>query len=300
MKALPTQLPIFIQVAKTGSFAKAARALGISAPAVSKAIGKLEEEWQVKLFHRSSHSLSLTQMGEQLFDSLTPSVESIQNTIERITDDSQSLSGKLKINLPSSSIGQEHILPLILDFMEAYPEITCDLHFDDRVVDLVEHGFDLGIGTAINQDSRLIARRLFEVGIGVYATPDYLTRYGKPTTIKALDEHKCIPVRSTTSGRFHGWRLNDGEGNKLYEPKGKLIVNHFRAAKQATLASAGISCLGSWMFKQELEQNQVVPLLESYWGEPIQVWVYYSSREYLPTRVRTLIDYLVSNIDKVL
>ena len=300
MKALPTQLPIFIQVAKTGSFAKAARALGISAPAVSKAIGKLEEEWQVKLFHRSSHSLSLTQMGEQLFESLTPSVESIQSTIERITDDSQSLSGKLKINLPASSIGQEHILPLILDFMDAYPEITCDLHFDDRVVDLVEHGFDLGIGTAINQDSRLIARRLFEVGIGVYASPEYLARYGEPTTIKALDDHRCIPVRSITSGRFHGWRLNDGEGNKLYEPKGKLIVNHFQAAKQATLASSGISCLGSWMFKHEVDKNQVVPLLEDYWGEPIQVWVYYSSREYLPTRVRTLIDYLVSNIDKVL
>ncbi|KIF53629.1 LysR family transcriptional regulator [Vibrio owensii] len=86
MKSLPSQLPIFIQVAKNGSFAKAARALGISAPAVSKAITKLEEEWQVKLFFRSSHSLSLTQTGQQLFDELTPSLEAIQSTITQLSD----------------------------------------------------------------------------------------------------------------------------------------------------------------------------------------------------------------------
>ncbi|GAM64947.1 transcriptional regulator [Vibrio ishigakensis] len=222
MKSLPTQLPIFIQVAKTGSFASAARALGISPPAVSKAIGKLEEEWQVKLFLRSSHSLSLTQVGQQLFDSLTPSVEAIQSTIEQVTDDSSSITGKLKINLPASSIGQEHILPLILEFMQENPEISCDLRFDDRVVDLVEHGFDLGIGTSINQDSRLIARPLFEVSIGMYASKDYLARKGTPKTLQELEQHDCIPVRSLTSGRFHSWRLKEGEQFKLYEPKGAL------------------------------------------------------------------------------
>lgn len=117
MKSLPSQLPIFIQVAKHGSFAKAARALGISAPAVSKAITKLEQEWQVKLFFRSSHSLSLTQIGQQLVDELSPSMASIQSTIEQISDKTKDTSGTIKINLPASSIGQEHILPLILEFM---------------------------------------------------------------------------------------------------------------------------------------------------------------------------------------
>lgn len=299
MKSIPTQLPIFIQVAKTGSFASAARVLGISPPAVSKAIGKLEEEWQVKLFLRSSHSLSLTQVGQQLFDSLTPSVEAIQSTIEQVTDESNSVAGKLKINLPASSIGQEHILPLILEFMQLNPDIHCDLRFDDRVVDLVEHGFDLGIGTSINQDSRLIARPLFEVDIGMYASAGYLERRGTPKSLAELDQHDCIPVRSLTSGRFHSWRLKEDEQFKLYEAKGRLEVNHFNAAKQAAIKGAGIVCLGSWMFDEELERGEIIPIMQEHWGESIPVWLYYSSREFLPTRVRALIDFLVANIHKV-
>ncbi|USD34442.1 MULTISPECIES: LysR family transcriptional regulator [Vibrio] len=296
MKSLPTQLPIFIQVAKSGSFAAAARELGISAPAVSKAITKLEQEWQVKLFFRSSHSLSLTQTGQQLAESLTPSMESIQTTIEQLAEHSSAAAGTIKINLPSSSIGQEHILPLVIEFMAKYPQINCDLHFDDRNVDLVEHGFDLGIGVAINQDSRLIARPLLTQDIGIYAAPSYLAQYGEPKALEDLANHHCIPVRSLTSGRFHYWRINDAEHAKLYEPNGRLVVNNFAAAKQATLAGAGISMLGSWLFRDELVSGEVKPIMKQYWGAPTTIWVYYSSREYLPTRVRLLIDYLVENI----
>ncbi|CAH1526774.1 Bacterial regulatory helix-turn-helix, lysR family protein [Vibrio owensii] len=299
MKSLPSQLPIFIQVAKNGSFAKAARALGISAPAVSKAITKLEEEWQVKLFFRSSHSLSLTQTGQQLFDELTPSLEAIQSTITQLSDAEQSSGGTVKVNLPASSIGREHILPLVLEFMEIYPDVTCELHFDDRNVDLVEHGFDLGIGTAINQDSRLIARPLLTQDVGIYASPDYLQKYGEPKSIEALSHHKCLPIRSLTTGRFHYWRINEGGNAKLYEPSGKLIMNNFAAAKQAALAGAGITMLGSWLFKEELRQQTIVPILQPYWGEPATIWVYYSSRQYLPNRVRLLIDYLIENIHRV-
>ncbi|WP_114767751.1 LysR family transcriptional regulator [Vibrio rhodolitus] len=299
MKSLPSQLPIFIQVAKQGSFAKAARVLGISAPAVSKAVTKLEHEWQVKLFFRSSHSLSLTQTGQQLFDELMPSMSAIQNTIEQISDTSEKVTGTVKVNLPASSIGREHILPLILEFIQRYPQINCDLHFDDRNVDLVEHSFDLGIGTAINQDSRLIARPLIKQNIGIYAAPSYLSRYGTPQSPEELIQHRCIPVRSLTTGRFHHWRLKQGNVATLYEPQGQLVVNNFAAAKQAAVAGAGIVMLGSWMFKQEVEQGIMTPILEPYWGEPVTIWVYYASRDYLPTRVRLLIDYLVENIERV-
>ncbi|CAH0525408.1 LysR family transcriptional regulator [Vibrio hippocampi] len=299
MKSLPSQLPVFIQVAKHGSFAKAARAIGVSAPAVSKAITKLEEEWQVKLFFRSSHSLSLTQIGQQLADELTPSMASIQSTIEQLSDKAKNPNGAIKINLPASSIGQEHILPLVLEFMQRYPEITCDLHFDDRNVDLVEHGFDLGIGTAINQDSRLIARPLITQNIGIYAASSYLGTYGIPNNIEALAQHRCLPVRSLTTGRLHHWRLKEGNVAKLYEPQGRLIMNNFAAAQKATVAGAGIAMLGSWMFKKERQDGTIQPILERYWGEPITIWVYYSSQKYLPNRVRLLIDYLVTNIKRI-
>ncbi|CAM2905984.1 LysR family transcriptional regulator [Vibrio mytili] len=299
MKSLPSQLPIFIQVAKYGSFAKAARALGISAPAVSKAITKLEEEWQVKLFFRSSHSLSLTRIGQQLADELAPSMASIQSTIEQLSDKTKNTSGTIKINLPASSIGQEYILPLVMEFMQRYPQISCDLHFDDRNVDLVEHGFDLGIGTSINQDSRLIARPLTSQSVGIYAASSYLSTHGTPNTIEELTQHQCLPVRSLTTGRFHHWRIKEGNDAKLYEPQGKLIMNNFAAAQKAIVAGAGIAMLGSWMFKKELEDGTVRPILEAFWGEPITIWVYYSSKQYMPNRVRLLIDYLVENIKRI-
>nr|WP_086938620.1 LysR family transcriptional regulator [Thaumasiovibrio occultus] len=299
MKSLPSQLPIFIQVAKSGSFAKAARALGLTPPAVSKAITKLEEEWQVKLFFRSSHSLSLTQIGQALLDELAPSLTAIQSTLEQIADTRQSAGGVIKINLPASSIGQEHILPLVLDFMALHPAITCDLHFDDRVVDLTEHGFDLGIGTAINQDSRLIARPLLRQTIGFYAAEQYLAEHGEPKTLEALRYHRCIPVRSINSGRSYPWRVVDNASAKLIEPSGKLIVNNFAAAQKAVKAGAGIAMLGSWLFRDELEAKTVRPILTDYWGEPITIWLYYTSRQYVPHRVRLLIDYLIDNIARV-
>lgn len=297
MKSFPTQLPVFIQVAKLGGFALAARELGVSAPAVSKAISKLEKEWQTKLFVRSTHSLSLTPAGEKLYKNLTFSVESIQSQIEQLTDDNKKVSGRIKINLPASSIGQDIVLPHILSFMNSYPEIDCDLTFDDRNVNVIENGFDLSIGASINEDSRLVGRPLFSNSLGLYAAPDYLNRFGTPKSIAELRNHKCLPVRSLTTGRIHKWRLNDQGSTLLYEPHGPLIVNNFGAAKEATILGAGISCLGDWIFKKELRTRQVMPILTECCGEKVSIWLYYSSRKYLSVRVRLLIDYLFQNID---
>ncbi|USD62619.1 LysR family transcriptional regulator [Vibrio sp. SCSIO 43140] len=299
MKSLPTQLPIFIQVAKVGSFAKAARELGVSAPAVSKAISKLEQEWQTKLFLRSSHSLSLTPAGEQLYASLSPSVNSIQNVISQLTDDPTRISGRIKANLPASSIGQDIILPIIIEFMALYPEVVCEISFDDRNVSIVEEGFDLGVGASINEDSRLVGRPILHTEIGLYASKEYIDKFGSPKSLDDLDKHRCLPVRSLTTGKMHKWRLRQGDHAVLLEPKGNLVVNNFSAAKEAALLGAGIACLGNWMFEQELKQGKVVPLLEDCWGETIPIWLYYSSREYLPSQVRLLIDFIVDKTKRL-
>lgn len=296
MKSLPSQLPIFVQVAKTLSFAQTARDLGISAPAVSKAIGKLEQEWQTKLFLRSSHSLSLTSIGEQLFYRLAPSMAHIQESIESLTEERESLSGVVKINLPASSIGQDIVFPIIIEFMRQYPDVQCDITFEDRSINLIEHGFDIGIGTFINEDSRLIARPVMLKEIGVYAAKQYIDKHGKPNTIQELENHRLISVKSVTTGRTHRWRLNDGMNNILYNAQGNLLVNSFSAAKVSTVLGAGISCLGSWMFESELKEGTIVPLLKDNWGESIHVWLYYASREYQPARVKLLVEYLVRNL----
>ena len=292
MKSLPSQLPILIEVAKEQSFSAAARNLGISTPAVSKAINKLEDEWKLKLFYRSSHSLSLTSVGRQLVAELQPAVESIFSAIDSSKEANQELAGTIKINLPSTALGVDTILPHLIAFNDKYPNVQLDLHFSDASVDLVAHGFDLGIGTSINQDSRLIAKRLFNSNIGLYAAKSFVEQQGMPQTPSELGDYRCLPIRSIETGKVRAISLFEGEQEQLFVPQGNVTVDSFIAAKSILCSGWGIVGLAEWMVNAELERGEVVPVLPTYWGPKLPIYLYYSSREYMPQSVRALIDYL--------
>ncbi|HCG8561113.1 TPA: LysR family transcriptional regulator [Vibrio parahaemolyticus] len=292
MKSIPSQLPIFIEVAKEKSFSAAARNLGISTPAVSKAINKLESQWKLKLFHRSSHSLSLTSVGHTLAMELEPAVEGIFSAIATSQEINSQLSGVIKVNLPGTSLGVDVFLPSIMAFSEINPSVEFDLHFSDASVDLVANGFDIGIGTHINQDSRLIAKRLFSSKIGLYASRKYAEKHGLPQRFTDLNHHQCLPIRSIESGKIRSVKLYDGDQEYLFTPQGIVTVDSFIAAKNMLCADWGIVGVGEWMIQTELEKEDVVPVLQEYWGPSIPVYLYFSSREYLPQSVRAFIDFL--------
>lgn len=292
MKSLPSQIPIFIEVAKEQSFSGAARKLGISTPAVSKAINKLEDQWKLKLFHRSSHSLSLTSVGQKLFMDLQPAVEGIFSAIASSQESNRKLSGMIKVNLPGTSLGVDVILPKIMAFSELNPDVEFDLHFNDASVDLVANGFDLGIGTYLNQDSRLIAKRLFSSHIGLYASSEYAKKNGLPTNPDELKQHQCLPIRSIERGKIRDICLYEDDKEYLFTPQGKITVDSFIAAKSMLCDHWGIVGLAEWMIQNELANKQVVPVLQNYWGPSLPVYLYFSSREYIPQSVRAFIDYL--------
>ncbi|MDK9735942.1 LysR family transcriptional regulator [Vibrio sp. D404a] len=292
MKSLPSQLPILIEVAKEKSFSAAARNLGISTPAVSKAINKLEDEWKLKLFHRSSHSLSLTSVGRELVEQLSPAVDSIFSAISSSQSVNNELSGTIKINLPSTSLGVDTLLPHLMRFAETHQNIELDLHFSDASVDLISHGFDLGIGTYLNQDSRLIAKRIMTGRIGLFASAAYAKEKGLPSTIDELATHQCIPIRSLESGKVRSMSLFDGETEHSFLPKGRIVVDSFSAGKAMLCQSWGIIGLADWVLSEELKQGNVVPVLEAYWPPELSVYLYFTSREYMPHAVRALVDYL--------
>lgn len=296
MKSIPSQLPIFIEVAKEKSFSAAARNLGISTPAVSKAINKLESQWKLKLFHRSSHSLSLTSVGHTLAMELEPAVEGIFSAIATSQEINSQLSGVIKVNLPGTSLGVDVFLPCIMAFSEINPSVEFDLHFNDASVDLVANGFDIGIGTYINQDSRLIAKRLFSSQIGLYASRKYAEKHGLPQTFADLKHHQCLPIRSIESGKIRSVKLYDGDQEYLFTPQGIVTVDSFIAAKSMLCADWGIVGVGEWMIQTELEKEDVVPVLQEYWGPSIPVYLYFSSREYLPQSVRAFIDFLSGSL----
>ena len=184
------------------------------------------------------------------------------------------------------------ILPHLESFNDLYPNRHLDLHFSDLNVDLVARGFDLGIGTSLNQDSRLIAKRLFSSDIGLYASKEFVSQNGEPQTLDQLSQFRCVPVRSLETGKVRGLSLFDGDKEHLYVPQGSITVDSFIAAKSLLCSGAGIVGLAEWVVRDELESGNVQPILQDFWGPKLPVYLYYTSRDYMPQSVRTLIDYL--------
>ncbi|MDG3085563.1 LysR family transcriptional regulator [Vibrio hannami] len=294
MKNIPTQLPIYIEVCKELSFSAAARNLGISTPAVSKAISRLEKDLGVKLVNRSPHSLSLTSAGEVFYQNLQPTLKDLFASINIAQQSKNTLSGTIKINLPSTSLGVDTVLPHLESFAYNYPDIKLDLRFNDDVVDLITHGFDIGIGTYINHDSRIIAKKIFMGQGGLFASTDYLKKYGSPENIGELQQHRCIPIRSLSNGKTRSIKLVDDGNEKLFVPEGSITVDSFLAGKQLLLSGWGILGIGEWAVKKELLDQNIVPVLKDYWGSKIPIYLYFSSRDHMPLSTRTLIDHLSS------
>ncbi|HHX8576124.1 TPA: LysR family transcriptional regulator [Vibrio alginolyticus] len=297
MKKIPSQIPVFFEVSKALSFSAAARNLGITTAAVSKAITNLEKEWGIKLFHRSSHSLSLTSTGQQLFHDLQPTVNDLFSAISTAQKSNQELLGKVKINLPSTSLGVDTILPHLKSFSDAHSGIDLDLRFSDNLVDLVSNGFDLGIGTYVNQDSRLIAKKIMSSHLGLFASKDYIEKFGNPQHPRDLSNYPCIPIRSTSNGKIRSIVLYDGETEISFTPKGSIVVDSFLAARELMISGGGIAAITEWSIKDELKNGSLIPILEKFWGPKVSVYLYFSSREYMPHATRALIDYLVSVVD---
>lgn len=293
---IPSQLPIFIDVVKRGSFSAASRNLGVSPAAVSKSISQLEKHLKQRLFHRSTHSLTLTEEGRLLFERTVDLVEALDENVSLSIDASSEMKGKIKVNLPIH-FGQTLVYPKLLEFLDLYPDIELDLHFDDRAIDLVENGFDLGIGNRINEDSRLIARQYYELQLTYVCSRSYADEHGIPETPQQLIDHECITYRSPTTGRINPWNFVDQGKPLQITPEARLVVNNPNSAYLAAKAGFGITAISQSYF--EKGETDLVSILNEFQPNSSPVWLYYPSRTYLPIRVRKLIDYLMKGEESV-
>ncbi|TKB57263.1 LysR family transcriptional regulator [Ferrimonas aestuarii] len=293
---LPSQLPLFVCAAQEGSFSAAGRKLGISAAAVSKGVASLEKQTGVRLFHRNTRQFSLTEDGANLLRRVGPLLSELEESIDGLTEQNRSPSGRLKVNLPDS-YGRKFVMPYIAEFMNLYPDIELDLVLSDSVLDIIDEGFDVSVGNRINEDSRLVARTIHQMQSGIFASREYVDQFGLPDSIEALSQHSAIIYRPLSSGRLYNWPLKDAEGHHIqFIPKGKVSISNISSAKMLLRQNVGIAYMGRWHVEQELAKGEVVPVLESAWAEPKPVWLYYSSRENLPKRTRLFIDFLVEKM----
>ncbi len=280
---------VFIQVAETRSFVTAGRALGVSASAVGKRVARLEERLGVRLFHRSTRSITLTAEGALFLARSRRVLAEIEAAEQELSHSAGSPRGKLRVSLPLVS---SLVLPLLADFMRDYPDVELDLDFSDRLVDVIEEGFDAVLRTGELADSRLSVRRLGQFSQLLVASPDYLTRCGTPLVPADLAAHACLHYRYPATGKVEVWPLVAGPDSAEPKPPVSMICNNMETRLCFALRGRGIALLPDFCVREALAAGQLRSVLADHVRpHAIGVGVLWPSGRPSP-KLRAFIDFL--------
>ncbi|WP_105432168.1 LysR family transcriptional regulator [Neorhizobium sp. T6_25] len=288
-------LGVFIQVAECGSFVAAAHRLGLSGSAVGKAISRLEDEMGVRLFHRSTRSMALTEEGSFFLDTCRRIQSEFDVARAQLSRSQTSPRGQLRVSLPLAGM---LLMPTISAFMKAYPEINLDLDFTDRLVDVIEEGFDAVIRTGEVRDTRLMSRKLGTFRHKIVAAPGYLAANGWPKVPEDLLRHQCLHHRFANSGTLEPWPLvRDGREVKIELPV-TTVASTLEPLIYLAERSFGITCLPPFAVASELAEGKLVSLLEEYMAETGTFRVLWPTNRYLSLKVRAFVDYMAGELFK--
>jgi len=207
----------FCKAAELGSFTATAEFFGLTPAAVSRSISRLERRLGVRLFSRTTRSIKVTNEGQLFWKECQVALEQIAEAERAITGAQTVPSGLLRISV-SAAYGTRRLLPLMPRFTEAYPQIEIELSISDKIIDFVEEGFDVAIRLGIQRDSRLVAYKLEDASLGVFATPGYLKKKGTPRSVADLESHDCIQYVSPNTGRPLIWLFKGPDGEELDYP----------------------------------------------------------------------------------
>jgi DNA-binding transcriptional LysR family regulator len=283
----------FCRAAETGSFTGAAEMLGVTPAAVSRSISRLEQRLGVRLFVRTTRAVKLTAEGELYWKECQLALEQIVEAERAITGAQTVPSGPLRVSV-SAAYGTFRLLPLMPAFTERYPQIDIEISISDKIIDFVEEGFDLAIRLGIPQDSRLVAFKLEDAMLGVFATPSYLAKKGEPRGIDDLGEHDCIQYISPNTGRPLQWLFIDDQGTAIEKP----ITSRMRVLNDALGAVAWVNAGGGlyqtyrFAVGDALRRGDLVEVLQTYGGRSRPFSILYPQNRHLSARVRTFVDFL--------
>lgn len=277
----------FVQVAETRSFAAAARNLSLSPSAVSKLIGRTEESVGAKLFHRNTRSISLTAEGATFLRRCRSILDELDEAKQELATASESPKGKLQLSLPNLG---NFFLPVISGFADAYPEITLQIEFTDRLVDVIEEGFDIVARTGKISDSRLTSRFISGYEMRLVGSPGYFSKNPAPATPCDLAGHHCIQYRFPSSGRTEVWPLSDFDPAeiKLHE---SIVCNSTEARMTLALMGQGIACLPDFLVKGYIERGELISVLQQDLNWKGTFHLLWPTNRHRSPKLRAFIDY---------
>ncbi|MEO0427291.1 MAG: LysR family transcriptional regulator [Pseudomonadota bacterium] len=287
-------LSIFAHVAQAGGFAPAAKRLGISTSACSKAVSRLEEEIGAKLFNRTTRSVSLTVEGERFLDGARRLLDAAETLEEEFSDSIDNPRGRLVISAPAV-FGRKLLTERVLSFMCQYEDIEVEMSFEDRQVDLAAEGIDVAIRIGnLGDGANLVARKLFDDQVHTCASPSYLKRHGEPRRVGDLVGHRAIHYRIRNTGRLFPFVFDVG-GEAVYETlEPALVANSVDAILQAAEAGIGIAQLPHFLALDALREGRLIEILSDVRFDRFPYSIVYLDRRLVAPRIRAFVDFLAS------
>src|SRR6478736_2549135 len=289
-------LAIFAKVVELRSFAAASGELALSKATVSKAVTRLEERLGARLFNRTSRRLALTDAGQKLSERATRLLLDGEAAENEALAQSVAPRGLVRLAVPMT-FGVKAVAPILPEFLQAYPDVSIDLHLSDAMVDLIGEGFDAGLRIASLPDSSLIARRLCAMPRYTVASPAYLKRHGRPTHPMHLAQHRCLGYSYLSTPGV--WHYTNAAGEQAsVRPAGPLRVNNGEALLPALLAGLGITDLPEFIVGAALASGQLEAVMPDWWQTPSGVYLVTPPGGPRPARVEVLADFLTKHFAK--
>ena len=289
------ELNAFIAVAEAGGFTAAARTLGDSQPAISKAIGALEKRLGVMLFNRSTRRATLTDQGQRYYDRTKPLVDEMQDADAELTNSMLGVSGLIRI-AASSTFGRLHVLPLIPNLLSLNPGLQVDLILSDTVRDLVEDRIDLAIRVGPVNESEAVVRQVANTSLVCVGSRRYFERRGTPQTPADLVGHNCLLYGGIAEGG--NWPFVGPEGRFSVAVQGNLSSNSVETIRAAVLGDVGIGLFAKVSLADELRHPDVITVLDEFINDVRQISLVWPKRRFVSARVRQVTDFFAEAIPR--
>lgn len=285
-------MTVFARVVELGSFARAADRMGLSTSAVSRHVADLEAHLHTRLLNRTTRKLSLTESGHAFYERCVQVLADLDEAEQAAAQTSLVPRGTIKLTC-GHSFGLLHLAPAMADYLAHHPEVKFDVSLSDRVVDLVEEGFDLGVRIGALGPANLIARKLGETRLVACASPAYLRRHGTPKTPEDLAKHNCVTYDYVPDSHLWRFRAPDG-AERAVTVSGNVHANNGDLLTRAAAAGIGIVFEPEFIVGEAIAGKKLVRLLPGYEPAPLGIYAVYASRKHLSAKVRSFVDFLAA------
>lgn len=285
-----TGMRVFTTVVDTGSFASAADKLDLSRGMTSRYVAQVENHLGVRLLNRTTRRLSLTEAGNDYYQRATQVLALVEDAERAATQEAAEPRGTLRINT-SVAFGTRHLGDAISDYLQRYPQVKADLTLNDRVVDLIEEGFDVALRIARQIDPGLVVRPITRARLVACASPEYLKKYGAPKSPADLAHHNCLSY--AYSGHQHEWNFTRRGRAQTVKVAGNLHGNNGEMLCHAATSGLGVIVQPTFLAYELLRARKLVRILEGWEADELTIYAVYPSRQFLTPKVRSFIDFLV-------